>query len=215
MTCTTLVPGTSMAEEREGRTSQGCLTSLWRSGVGGWYILVLLLSEKMNENVILYKYVYHQHIWISGGEGGGEEYYDEGNGAEPGAWNKWYVHIDFFSRPKVTLETMVVMTTAGLMMAVDLTEVTDGQASWYYFSNSFFSKHKLFDIPAISGDMDFGGDFWLWNSFQQSCPIFARLSVLSVNKMYPFHTGVSLMFTLVTIWLTAEWMNAGIPKSKP
>ena len=22
-----------------------------------------------------------------------------------------------------------------------------------------FSRHKLFDIPAISGDMDFGGDF--------------------------------------------------------
>ena len=34
-----------------------------------------------------------------------------------------------FSRPKVTLETMVVMTTAGLMMAEDLMEVTDGQAN--------------------------------------------------------------------------------------
>ena len=34
-----------------------------------------------------------------------------------------------FSRPKVTLETMVVRTTVGLTMAVDLMEVTDGQAN--------------------------------------------------------------------------------------
>ena len=41
--------------------------------------------------------------------------------------NDMLISIDFKS--KVTLETMVVMTMAGLMMAEDLTEVTNGQAS--------------------------------------------------------------------------------------
>ena len=39
----------------------------------------------------------------------------------------------------------------------------DGGDRWtsqlILFFKLFFSKHKLFDIPAISGDMDFGGDF--------------------------------------------------------
>ena len=39
----------------------------------------------------------------------------------------------------------------------------DGGDRWtsqlILFFKLFFSKHKVFDIPAFSGDMDFGGDF--------------------------------------------------------
>ena len=56
----------------------------------------------------------------------------------------------------------MVRTTAGLTMAEDLMDLTNGQANSVIVvicKLNFISKHKLFDILAISGDMDFGGDF--------------------------------------------------------
>ena len=56
----------------------------------------------------------------------------------------------------------MVRTTAGLTMAEDLMDLTNGQANSVIVvicKLNFISKQKLFDILAISGDMDFGGDF--------------------------------------------------------